>query len=37
MTDHSMMEVTILLDKDVSRSLPHKIDTYTTQADIRSV
>lgn len=34
-TDHSLVEVSILLDKDVSRSLPHKVDTFTTQADVK--
>lgn len=33
--DHSMIEVTLFLDKSFSRSLPNKIDTYTTQAVIR--
>ncbi len=34
-TDHSMIELSLLLDKKVTRELPHKVDTFTTQEDIR--
>ena len=35
-TDHSMVEVGLLIDKDVSRQLLQKIDECYTQKDIRN-
>jgi hypothetical protein len=34
-TDHSLVQVNLLMDKEVSRILPHKVDEYYTTADIR--
>jgi|LauGreDrversion4_2_1035121.scaffolds.fasta_scaffold281967_1 hypothetical protein len=33
--DHSLCQITILLDKDISRTIPQKVQEYYTSLDIR--